>query len=541
MAYQSPFRFLNHATTDTDTRSIQRLKRQLLTEFYLNDQQPLVRDGVSLSKDEALTLFDALTPQTWLFHQQIWANKPLLAFLESGELPTTNWQDTLPDTPENQPLYAFLLPAYASRYADALVQAFDAVQPDRLVRVLGLPMIDAGSSTSLYYRRLWSRLIQIVRELEKRIDDLATLPYGAALFQPIKEDFNHYERLTTVLVMLPIYFKPAIYQIASALGELFLQLNAITWRYYWLKRRAIHLMQCLGPEGRQRAKEVSQEQIRRVSERRNFGWYFDGSIRPLVTLADRLPGILFVLFIFAISYSSVKWFEQQSVAPRYNTAQLDSLRAVALDNKLPNAGYSLAGNGIGNQLSPFEPAGSVRVSRPATGSHPLESWLLTRAGYSIDTYNEEAHIEIQNRSSQDVIGCFYSPEDSYAVSYYVRAGDTAVVTFLHGGQADQYGLRWQAGKAFSRQPVPKPSVIPLGFARPVPVVPADGYHKAPYAFRPTTVDEMSRKEPFQLLDSTVVRSLYLTRMLKSDREPYTVFRLTDAGKAVAVAELTVKP
>jgi len=90
MAYLSPFKLLPFLTIDlvsSQDFDYQILKRKILVEYELNDNQPIDIDGKYIGKTEALRVLELLKdPEVLKQHVLISRNEELLNFLENGDL-----------------------------------------------------------------------------------------------------------------------------------------------------------------------------------------------------------------------------------------------------------------------------------------------------------------------------------------------------------------------------------------------------------------------------------------------------------------------
>ncbi|HYO22395.1 MAG TPA: hypothetical protein VER36_08300 [Flavisolibacter sp.] len=85
--YRSPIRLVKHASEETEVHSsqaISRARKRLMAEIMLIGDE-IVIDDVSYSRNDASSLLDNITEQSWKAHCTIYAHKGLLDFLEKEE------------------------------------------------------------------------------------------------------------------------------------------------------------------------------------------------------------------------------------------------------------------------------------------------------------------------------------------------------------------------------------------------------------------------------------------------------------------------
>ncbi|HUC83156.1 MAG TPA: hypothetical protein VMR70_19760 [Flavisolibacter sp.] len=86
-SYRSPVRLVKHAAEETEVfspQAISRTRKRLMAEIMLIGDE-IVIDDVAYSRNDASTLLDAVTEQSWKAHHTIFAHKGLLDFLEKEE------------------------------------------------------------------------------------------------------------------------------------------------------------------------------------------------------------------------------------------------------------------------------------------------------------------------------------------------------------------------------------------------------------------------------------------------------------------------
>lgn len=539
MNYQSPLRFVTDAVDVSDPKTIQRLKRQLLTEFELNNQQPLVRDGISLSKHEALTMFDALTPQTWGFHQQIWANKPLLSFLESGDIPPVNWQQTLPNTTENKPLYAFLLPHYTSRYADALVQAYDTLDQARLRQVLSLPLLHTQQDASLYYRRVTSRLTQQIRHVQEWTSTLRRLRASSVTLKSIRAGLNSYEQQWSLWNELPDYFAPVRDQLALVLGQLTMVMLSrqsfylnTGWRIYRLTNRIN-----VSPAGMASGQQIKKQAV--------ILW-LNNAIRPayaalsaFASFAARIV-VGWFLFVALLVGGMIEYaFFFGDEGSKTSAVPTDSISSEVAKTILEQVSQPDPERKIRLLIAGKQPElhRESAVARPVTGCRVFEPWVYANMPNREAFFNEETLISIENRSSSDVIVCFYDSTYLNLASYYIRVSETFAVPYLPYHFGARYGVHWLAGQDLQPTTHTPQASSPFGFRSPVEVVATRQWHTAPYRLTDLAPDTQQRMLPINAIGyDPVLNEVAICQLLKTKNEASVLYYLRSVGNWVIIEE-----
>lgn len=86
-SYRSPVRLVRHAVEETETfssQAISRARKKMMAEIALAGDEVVI-DDVAYSRNDASTLLDSITEQSWKVHSTIYAHKGLLDFLEKEE------------------------------------------------------------------------------------------------------------------------------------------------------------------------------------------------------------------------------------------------------------------------------------------------------------------------------------------------------------------------------------------------------------------------------------------------------------------------
>lgn len=139
MAYTSPFYIFPSIDIDSIANvSYQKLKRKLLAEFELNNNQPLEINGESLGKSEALRILESLKGESVLEqHISIFKNKELLSFLEHGDTRyLTNTENY------SKKVLQIIQTEFVDRYSKLIVECYTKVDVASLKPLFNFPIQD---------------------------------------------------------------------------------------------------------------------------------------------------------------------------------------------------------------------------------------------------------------------------------------------------------------------------------------------------------------------------------------------------------------
>lgn len=144
MGYKSPFHFLpiEISATPLDHSVVQRAKKKLLAEFELQDSI------AGFSKNDLLQWFDNLNAEELTYHKYIYENKPLLIFLEEGQVTPGDWIESLPN---DSALQSFVFKEVQQQYDQLFTEAFRNSAPPRIKELSSFALPDIEKKGRYYY------------------------------------------------------------------------------------------------------------------------------------------------------------------------------------------------------------------------------------------------------------------------------------------------------------------------------------------------------------------------------------------------------
>lgn len=192
MQYVSPITILHTDdepfNTGLSRRDLMLAKRALMAEAELNENKRVIRNGVELSKEDIVTMFDRLAAEANLeFHAKIFADKALLAFLENAEC-TSESPPFSAELSENEAYRNFVKPYFLHSFEFAVTNGFrqrDFEMIGYLVQTLTLfiaseteliiqlaPIETRLSDLKIYADELGDAIVEIGRWDEDELDML---------------------------------------------------------------------------------------------------------------------------------------------------------------------------------------------------------------------------------------------------------------------------------------------------------------------------------------------------------------------------------
>ncbi|HVF80989.1 MAG TPA: hypothetical protein VM884_03610, partial [Flavisolibacter sp.] len=90
--YRSPVRLVLHAAEAAEPYSLQaisRARKRLMAEIALSGDEVII-DDISYSRNDAATLLDVVSEESWKTHSIIYQHKGLLDFLEKSDFNSDN-------------------------------------------------------------------------------------------------------------------------------------------------------------------------------------------------------------------------------------------------------------------------------------------------------------------------------------------------------------------------------------------------------------------------------------------------------------------
>lgn len=229
MAYFNPISLLPDAPSDAESlknTDLKKLRKKLLAELSLNDDEMLEVGGNSLSKDDILKGLEDLAneekaPHLLFLHQ----HEDLSEFLEEGKPDFLHNFKTDPIFDE-APFRAFIGQNYADKYNSYMGQLYDSNKIAELKEIKDAPLLADSQHESRAYHRVASRLeesrvklTEIKSLLDKQVN--AKGPYrDKVIKQKIKEAFS-----LELVNALPDYFQKQRNTLAEALRAVAIQIN----------------------------------------------------------------------------------------------------------------------------------------------------------------------------------------------------------------------------------------------------------------------------------------------------------------------------
>ena len=219
MQYINPFSTLDISDdlNQIDKRTLQRLKKRYLAEFELHESPTIEIKEKTFDKNAILKIFNQLQNQDILnYHFKIFKNKPLLHFLENGNLHIF-WHNEV-KTLENESLNfrKFIIPYFSDKYSIALLESIKNKRHSltkKLVKhTLFIPIEFESNCFQASYRYLTNW-----------INDLQKLLKTSLKRKKVNQIFDEYihERLN----ILPEYFVEVRIKLAEVIVELALKMK----------------------------------------------------------------------------------------------------------------------------------------------------------------------------------------------------------------------------------------------------------------------------------------------------------------------------
>lgn len=156
MPYFSPiplFTKYSIETIDFNAKTIQTLKKRLLTELELSDTPFLTIDELTLSKNDILTLVDNLTDEKIVFFKEIDKDPVLLALLKGKPFRAN-------EKFNNNPIYvdkkflSFISPYFSEAYSERISAAFIGQHSNIIEALENLPKLYLPEYTEEVYIKL---------------------------------------------------------------------------------------------------------------------------------------------------------------------------------------------------------------------------------------------------------------------------------------------------------------------------------------------------------------------------------------------------
>lgn len=232
MAYLNPFHILAHHVREgdkIDKALLRKVKKRLLSEFELLGTSTIIVGAQEFDKHAILQFFDKLEKDKSLYqHWQVFNNKPLLAFLEEGDLNYLKRSGAMADLLEDEQLFQYIRPHIVEQFNDALYDAVRKIDI-RLTRLLSqnIQQLPNKPETEAYQKTY--------RYLRSRIQDLDLT--GKTILRPNErvldseiEDFLHPSFMAIMNLLADHYFKQLRNEYAIQLEKMAINLHNISKR-----------------------------------------------------------------------------------------------------------------------------------------------------------------------------------------------------------------------------------------------------------------------------------------------------------------------
>ena len=240
MNYINPFHILSSHVRDgekIDKALLKRVKKRLLSEFELMDSPTIFIGDNEFDKNAVLQFFDKIeTDQALYQHWQIYQNKPLLEFLEKGDLTFFKRTNAIQEVVNDEKLFHYVSPYLVEQFNDEL---YDAVRKMdiRQTRLLAknIQALDNKKEINAYqktYRYLRGR----IHDLKVTVED-AKRPRQRVLDSEV-EDFLHPSFMTVFNLLTDHYFE-------RIRNEYAIQLEALSINLHNTSRRTDLAIECL--------------------------------------------------------------------------------------------------------------------------------------------------------------------------------------------------------------------------------------------------------------------------------------------------------
>ena len=227
MNYINPFHILSSHVRDgekIDKALLKRVKKRLLSEFELMDSATIFIGENEFDKNAILHFFDKIEKDQALFeHWKIYQNKPLLEFLEKGDLTFFKRTNAIEEIANDEKLFHYIAPYLVEQFNDEL---YDAVRKMdiRQTRLLSksIQALDNKQETNAYqktYRYLRGR----IQDLKLTVED-AKRPKERVLDSEV-DRFLHPSFMTVFNFLADHYFERIRNEYAIELESLAINLH----------------------------------------------------------------------------------------------------------------------------------------------------------------------------------------------------------------------------------------------------------------------------------------------------------------------------
>ena len=240
MNYINPFHILSNHVRDgekIDKALLKRVKKRLLSEFELMDSATILIGDNEFDKNAILQFFDKIEKDQALYqHWKIYQNKPLLEFLEKGDLTFFKRSNAIEEITSDEKLFHYIAPYLVEQFNDEL---YDAVRKNdiRQTRLLSksIQALNNKQETNAYqktYRYLRGR----IQDLKLTVED-AKRPNQRVLDSEV-DNFLHPSFMTVFNLLGDHYFE-------RIRNEYAIELESLAINLHNTSRRTALAIECL--------------------------------------------------------------------------------------------------------------------------------------------------------------------------------------------------------------------------------------------------------------------------------------------------------
>lgn len=439
--YKSPLHILSDLDADLSSLSdpgfLLRLRKKLLAEFNLSDSATIDINSKAYSKDEVIKTIDVLmgNPQMPL-HSFIFANKPLLDFLENDQSQVRPFDVKIMKVPEE--LKPMLSPLLLERIVFNLKKAFYARNFDKATDLLTFSSELQEEDKSVFYEEINKSILN----LQDHIHSVRSGGFGT-----IKAELFYLNKnsLSVFLNYLPVDFMDSI---NSLVGEI---INTMVVYQQSIKNhdRAflyhISSMLCKVKCDEELMKLIrsnhaaftqNYEQRSSGGSTENSGDFFSG----------RTISIAIFVIIFLVRIATCTRHTSSDSRPDFNYSK-DQMNTTLQEISRGSAysefdAYRKHINRLKDKdLYSSFPVENIKEGTVASGGNPFR-YLFKR---SSDTRENQSMVLVSNSTGYDLIVITYNDQDASAAYFYNDKIDTVYV-----GATDKICLYFGDSLAFRR-------------------------------------------------------------------------------------------
>lgn len=175
MRYHSPITILNAAFVDAgDAAAVSLLRKKMMAELELSDDKIVRAGDAAFGKNDLLLFFDSIRDPVILnFHRQIFADAPLLSFLETGKIngafaDNAWYKDTA--------FLHFIAPYYEPLFTAAVLDGLKHRRVNDLQLLFNSPVLLNGEQMAASYNKIFRLLKTQYNRVEAAILQLRENP-----------------------------------------------------------------------------------------------------------------------------------------------------------------------------------------------------------------------------------------------------------------------------------------------------------------------------------------------------------------------------